>query len=171
MKTLFYLVLAAFAFGLFTTSCGDTQPVDPNATADSTATTTVTTTTSIQETPDFNKFFDIFKNNVVNKDYSAIDFPFHSGGVEKKTVAEADIKDHYLYIFEDMKALADLKIAPYANGELDAYLEENLTKKYGDLNNMYVVEGSNGPESFYAYFRLVDGNYKMIGLHYVPGGM
>lgn len=170
MKTLFCLVLAAFTFGLLTTSCGDTQPVDDTTTTDSTATTT-TITPPVQETPDFNKFFDIFKNNVVNKDYTAIDFPFHSGGVEMKTVAEADIKDHYLYIFEDMKALADLKIAPYANGELDAYLKENLTKKYGNLDNVYVVEGSNGPESFYAYFKLIDGNYKMIGLHYVPGGM
>ena len=74
MKTLFCLVLAAMTFGLLTTSCGDTQPVEDTTTTDS---TTTTITPPVQETPDFNKFFDIFKNNVVNKDYTAIDFPFH----------------------------------------------------------------------------------------------
>lgn len=168
MKNVFFFLITAVVFSLFTISCGDTTTIDENITTDSTATTQ---TVETPKAPDFNQFFETFKNDVINKNYTAIDFPFHSGGVENKTVAEADLKDHYLLIFEDMKNLTDLKIGSYAGGDIDAYLKENLTKKYGNLDNLYVVEGTNGPESFYAYFKMVGDNYKMVGLHYVPGGM
>jgi hypothetical protein len=50
-----------------------------------------------------------------------------------------------------MKELIDLKMGALDEKELDAYLKEQFTKKFGNLNDIQMVK-SSGPEYFYAFF-------------------
>lgn len=168
MKNLFFVLTLSIGFGIFATSCGETQkPAEEEKKEE----TKVEEKKEEPKAPDFNAFFDKFKAAVNNKDYSMIEFPLFLGGLDKKELKEADLKGaDYQQIFKDMKELTDLKMGALDEKELDAYLKEHFTKKFGNLNDIQMVK-SAGPEYFYAYFKLMGTDYKLVGLHYVPGGM
>jgi hypothetical protein len=69
-----------------------------------------------------------------------------------------------------MNELTDLEIKALDEKELDAYLKDSFTKKFGNLQDIQMVK-SSGPEYFYAYFKLMGSDYKLVGLHFVPGGL
>lgn len=173
MKQQFSLLLCCLSLGLFLISCkgNTTENTETDKTAESKPTEAPEEKKETVKVPDFSGFFNKFKVAVNSQDYSMIELPLFSGGLDKKALKDSDLKAvQYQQVFKDMLEMTDLVMGPIKEADMEPYLKEQFTKKYGSLNDLQMVN-SSGPDNFYAYFKPMGSDYKLVGIHYVPGGM
>jgi len=152
---------------LILSNCGSRTNTDKSNT-DSTVTTTQST---MENTVDFNTFFGSFKQKLAKNDYSEINYPFYYGAFPNATLNKGQINDEIKYLFEMMSTQADLEISDFSGDYIHEYLNENFMKTFGDLNGLKVVSMEPTPDGFNAYFKVINGNYKLIGIENIVGGM
>jgi LAS superfamily LD-carboxypeptidase LdcB len=90
MKKLLFVLTCAISFGIFATGCSDSSKTE---TEEKKEETKPEEKKEEVKAPDFNTFFDKFKAAVTKKDYSMIEFPLYSGGLDKNELKEADLKN------------------------------------------------------------------------------
>jgi len=162
--SLFFPLLIAFVLAgcsghSASSAAAETAEVDSaaeNATAQQAATV-----------PDFKTFWRAFVQQANDKTYLSgqIAFPFPYASFQNFLVSADEFRDEDMgiHVFESLSERTDLVIGHLTEGYLNGYLRDDFTKKFGNLDQIYVVESKPEPTGYLAYFRWNGQAYQFIG--------
>ena len=116
----------------------------------------------IQINPEFEAFWKnvCASNNNEELLTQYVDFPIFIGDYENEVVEI----DRFPNVFEAACYQIPSEMVLFDGKGMHVFLVENFNKKYGNLDDIYVVHIEPAPEGYSLYFKLFEGGFKLIGL-------